>query len=244
MKLVNKRTSECVSELNIKEIIMYKTLKKFTFFICLLFIPLASHAQMNAVINETQQASDLNIDARASVTQDGKLEAVALSGINAPAMHVLKSVYLSVADWGLDLNDKQKNEAPWEARFELNISDASEQNDFSVLKIDEKLIALKPKDDKPYLKGVSITPARYPPSAIRAGIVGTVKTLVKVGRSGEVDEAVILATELNTEAAHWKKQFEKSALVQAYTWKFEPPVTEHDKNYWVVSVPMTFSLSN
>lgn len=113
MKLVNKRTSECVSELNIKEIVMYIALKKFTFFICLIFVPMASHAQMNAVINETQQASDLNIDARASVAQDGKLEAVALSGINAPAMHVLKSVYLSVAGWGLDLNDKQKMKRHW-----------------------------------------------------------------------------------------------------------------------------------
>jgi TonB family protein len=89
----------------------------------------------------------------------------------------------------------------------------------------------------------------YPRQAVQDRASGTVYLLVRVGRQGQVEDAV--AQQVNMAVLDSSHQVErgrqalaKAALQAAWQWTFNPPTSGKDVNadYWVASVPVNFSL--
>ena len=94
-----------------------------------------------------------------------------------------------------------------------------------------------------------MAPPRYPQKAAKSGVSGTVYLALKVGRDGRVDESIVEQVNLTfvaseNEMAHWRENLSRNAVAAAKDWSFHPPVTgsSADDSYWVVRVPVSYSL--
>lgn len=88
---------------------------------------------------------------------------------------------------------------------------------------------------------------RYPEQAARAGVGGTVYTVLKVGRDGRVEEAIAEQVNLRVVAdensmRRWRALLGSAALHAARKWTFLPPSkgAAIDAPYWSARVPVDF----
>lgn len=97
------------------------------------------------------------------------------------------------------------------------------------------------------LSAKSQEPPSYPKRALESGVSGTVYLLVKVGHSGQVDDA--MAEQVNLRAlgnekqmARWRDILADAALEAAKHWVFVPPVKgeKADDEFWTTRVPVDF----
>jgi outer membrane biosynthesis protein TonB len=93
-----------------------------------------------------------------------------------------------------------------------------------------------------------VTPV-YPPEAAHSGVSGTVYLLLRVGRQGQVVDAVAEQVNMtvlgsDTELERWRQVLANSALRAARQWTFDPPTSGKgvDAEYWLVRVPVNFNL--
>ncbi len=93
-------------------------------------------------------------------------------------------------------------------------------------------------------------PPRYPQSAAESRISGTVYLLLRVGRQGQVEDAVAQQINLRAivnapEMNRWRRVLANSALVAARKWTFNPPIKGRhvDDKYWYARVPVDFNLN-
>ncbi|MFC3550656.1 protein tonB [Lysobacter cavernae] len=92
-----------------------------------------------------------------------------------------------------------------------------------------------------------LTPPRYPEKAAYAGVGGSVYLVLKVGRDGQVIDAVAEQVNLRVVTngyamTRWRDMLAKSAMAAAMKWTFTPP-TEGEEvaaPYWSVRVPVDF----
>jgi hypothetical protein len=89
----------------------------------------------------------------------------------------------------------------------------------------------------------------YPAQAAHERVSGTVYLLVRVGRQGQVVDAVaeqVNMTVLGSDAEleRWRQALAKSALRAAMQWTFNPPTSgkDVDAEYWVARVPCNFRM--
>src|SRR4249919_334705 len=98
---------------------------------------------------------------------------------------------------------------------------------------------------------VSMEPPRYPDSAARNGVSGTVYLLVRAGRDGKVSDVFVEQVNLKavadeTTMARWRRMFEDASVWQAKRWTFAPPTEGDDarSDFWVLRVPVMFSFDD
>ena len=105
---------------------------------------------------------------------------------------------------------------------------------------------LKPEED---VRAIRMTPPPYPVDAVRGGVAGAAYLLVKVGRDGKVMDVAteqvnlrVIASE--NEMERWRKVLATASMSQARKWTFTPPTKGDavDDPYWVVRVPVVYSL--
>jgi TonB family protein len=96
---------------------------------------------------------------------------------------------------------------------------------------------------------INMDPPRYPVPAARDGAVGTAYLLLKINRSGKVDDALVEQVNLRVVAdesqmQRWRDMFAKSSLEAAMKWAFVPPTTGDaaDDPYWTVRVPVDYAM--
>ena len=89
----------------------------------------------------------------------------------------------------------------------------------------------------------------YPPEAVHSLVSGTVYLLLRVGRQGQVVDAVseqVNMTVLGSDAEleRWRQVLANSALRAARQWTFDPPTSGKgvDAEYWLARVPVNFNL--
>lgn len=89
----------------------------------------------------------------------------------------------------------------------------------------------------------------YPLSAVDARVSGTAYLLLRIGRQGEVDDAVAQQVNLDWSGdvrnqSRWRKVLGDAALHAARRWTFHTPTTgKHvQDDYWVARVPVVFGL--
>ncbi|WEN15973.1 energy transducer TonB [Rhodanobacter sp. AS-Z3] len=90
---------------------------------------------------------------------------------------------------------------------------------------------------------------RYPEQAARANVAGTVYLVLRVGRTGQVEEAAAEQVNLavvgsDAMLTRWRKAFAESALEAARTWTFHPPTkgSHVNQDHWVARVPVRYFL--
>lgn len=88
---------------------------------------------------------------------------------------------------------------------------------------------------------------RYPEQENFLGVGGTVVTVVRVGRSGKVEQIIVEQTNLkavgrNGAMEQWRKDLERAALAAAKRWTFTPPTVgeEASRQDWSVRIPFAF----
>jgi hypothetical protein len=89
----------------------------------------------------------------------------------------------------------------------------------------------------------------YPREAARSRVSGTVYLLLRVGRQGQVEEAVaeqvnLVVVDNDEEMERWRKMLANSALAAARKWTFNLPTSGKHMNdkYWLALVPVTYGL--
>lgn len=106
-------------------------------------------------------------------------------------------------------------------------------------------------EESDQLTAIELKPPRYPVQAIYAGVHGVVYVVVRVDRSGRVQDAVaelvnlrILGSEREMEQA--RELLAKSALVAARKWTFKPPTRGEwaDQERWSARVPVDYRFAD
>lgn len=94
----------------------------------------------------------------------------------------------------------------------------------------------------------TLAPPRYPRYAGEAAARGTVYVVVKVGRDGTVEDAVVEQVNLRVittegQMAKLRRIFADSALRAALKWTFIPPTEgeEAGEEFWLMRVPVKYS---
>jgi len=93
----------------------------------------------------------------------------------------------------------------------------------------------------------TLFPPRYPEQAARAGVSGTVYTVLRIGRDGRVEDAIAEQVNLRVVAGEsamqrWRDLLAKAAIRAAKEWTFEAPGKgiAVDAPYWSARVPVDF----
>lgn len=94
---------------------------------------------------------------------------------------------------------------------------------------------------------VDMKPPRYPRSAVHDRAQGTVYLVLKVGRQGTVEDAVVEQVNLRIvgserQMENWRRQFADASLGAARRWTFAPPTGGERAGdpYWSLRVPVEF----
>jgi hypothetical protein len=94
-----------------------------------------------------------------------------------------------------------------------------------------------------------LSPPEYPGMAAGANAGGSVYLMLKIGRTGKVEDAVVEQVNLGVvgtekEIAWLRDAFTKSALRQARRWSFIPPTAGPDAGaeFWLMRVPVVYSM--
>jgi TonB family protein len=94
----------------------------------------------------------------------------------------------------------------------------------------------------------TMDPPRYPSAANRAGVGAQTVVVVRIGRSGKVEDAVIEQTNLRVVAdektmARWRDMFEDEALDAAKRWTFKPPTAGDGAGapFWSLRIPVVYT---
>ena len=94
-------------------------------------------------------------------------------------------------------------------------------------------------------------PPHYPIDAARTGAEGTVYLILKLGRSGAVEDVAVERIDLKTigteRQIQWMREtLRKPSMIAARKWTFRVPTAGEnaDKAYWSVRVPVKYSLPN
>lgn len=105
------------------------------------------------------------------------------------------------------------------------------------------------RDDPHGVRSVRMDPPCYPEQAFRAGASGSVYLLVKVGRQGQVEDAIAEQVNLRVlgnegELRLLRNMFAKSAIAATRNWSFRVPTEGEaaEKPFWNVRVPVTYSM--
>jgi hypothetical protein len=98
-----------------------------------------------------------------------------------------------------------------------------------------------------YPTSKNMPPPKFPNAALRGNVSGTVYLVVRIGRSGRVED--VAAEQVNLRVVdsekgmqNWRDLLAKVAEKGARAWEFNPPTSgaELDKPYWLARVPIEF----
>ncbi|MGO1891624.1 MAG: energy transducer TonB, partial [Luteimonas sp.] len=81
----------------------------------------------------------------------------------------------------------------------------------------------------------AMNPPRYPPSALRSGITGTVILIVSVDANGNV-------TDVEVERSSRNRDLDRAAIQAARKWSFNPAVVDGVSSAGLVRIPVDFTL--
>ncbi|HEY0502287.1 MAG TPA: energy transducer TonB [Lysobacter sp.] len=102
-----------------------------------------------------------------------------------------------------------------------------------------------------FVSGKTLSPPRYPKVAGMSHASGTVYVVVRIGRDGRVEDALVERvnlTVIDSESGmkRWRGMLGKAAVEGAREWTFNPPTrgAEVDAPFWLARVPVSFYVNN
>lgn len=106
-------------------------------------------------------------------------------------------------------------------------------------------------EESDQLASIELKPPAYPVQALDAGVQGTVYVVVRVDRSGRVQDAVAELVNLRVlgserEMTRMRGWLAKSALAAARKWTFRPPTRGEwaDQGSWSARVPVAYKFTD
>lgn len=107
------------------------------------------------------------------------------------------------------------------------------------------------RTDGSTVQSASMSPPRYPQSAVDSGVTGTVFLVARVDRSGKVVDVIAEQTNLRVAASpndmkRFRKTLEGASLAAARNWRFTPPTVGDSANdsLWSVRIPISYNLGD
>lgn len=197
-----------------------------------------------------QVEASLLVTGTIDVSTDGRVVAYTLDHADELSAGVVRFIDRTVPNWQFEPIELQDDAARARARMTLRlVSRKLDAERYSV-----RLAATSFVQDRPPASEVragDMDPPRYPHLAARHGVTGTVYTVLKVGRDGAVEDAVIERVNLRViddseRMAEWRDILAEVVLREAHEWTFVPPSQGDAKDapFWSVRVPVDFRLDD
>lgn len=193
-----------------------------------------------------QVESSLLVEGSIDINADGSVAGYALPGEKELPRGLVVMIDRVVPQWRFE--PVELRDGATKARATMSLRFVAKELDDG--KISVEIRSARFGDDTPAESVLSkdmLTPPRYPEVAARAGVGGTVYTVLKIGRDGHVEEAIAQQVNLRIVASEasmrrWRDLLAQSALRAAKDWTFLPPTKGEDVDapYWSVSVPVDF----
>ncbi|KER87979.1 hypothetical protein GW16_03860 [Xanthomonas arboricola pv. celebensis] len=213
-------------------------------------LALLGNAQAGSSSARQLTEASMNVSGTLTLTPEGVVTAVALKDEAQLPVAVRERVKHSIAAWRFDPVKDDGSALP--ATLPMNL-----------------LLVAKPTDDNRYLISIrsahfggeaqdvgsvrskDMQPPAYPVNAFRGGATGVVYLLLKIGRTGKVEDVVAEQVNLTalvpeSKRARWRQEFADASMSKARHWEFLPPTEGPDVNapFWVMRVPVTFEIAS
>ena len=98
------------------------------------------------------------------------------------------------------------------------------------------------------ISAVKMAPPRYPDAAVQTGVQGTVYLALRIGRQGNVEDAIVEQVNLRvigteTQMTRSRELLARATLEKARSWTFNAPKTgkEARLDFWSVRVPVDYT---
>jgi hypothetical protein len=98
------------------------------------------------------------------------------------------------------------------------------------------------------ISAAKMSPPRYPDAAVQTGVQGTVYLALRIGRQGNVEDAIVEQVNLRvigteTQMTRSRELLARASLNKARSWTFNAPKTgkEADLDFWSVRVPVDYT---
>jgi hypothetical protein len=206
----------------------------------------AASAEGSAAVRKRIEASML-VTGSIDVMPDGSVSSYAIDQADKLPPAVVDVIQQNVPGWKFQLDGKQAGAV--KARMSLRIL-AKRADD----KHDSVSISAAQFGENQKVPGENVSyktrqPPRYPQLAMRSHVSGTVYLLVRVGRNGQVEDAVAEQVNLTVYANDndmdlFRNDLAKAAVAAARQWTFNTPtIGKHvGDDYWVARVPVNFNM--
>lgn len=192
-----------------------------------------------------QIESSLLVKGTIDIGADGRVLGHALERRESLPAGVVGMIDQAVPQWRFEAVELREGTTRARAPMSLRIVAKKLDEDSFTVQIRGAQFGSYAPDETPSSR--QMTPPRYPHAAAYAGVGGTVYTVLRIGRDGQVEDAVAEQVNLRVIASEavmmrWRKVLAQAALHAARRWAFNPPTKGEDVDapYWSVRVPVDF----
>ncbi len=179
------------------------------------------------------------------VKADGSVAGYALDGAENLPIGIVKMIAGFAPTWRFEPLKLSANATS--ARAQMNVRLVAKKLDDGTFAVAIRGTQFHQKRPGEEVTSVKLDPPRYPASAARSGVGGSVYLAVKVGRDGRVAEAMSEQVNLRVVTSErdmvvWREMLAKAALKAAQGWTFNPPTKGDgvDEPYWSLRIPVDF----
>ena len=186
-----------------------------------------------------------------TVDHNGRVDAYTLKDPEELPPGVVAFVGNSIDTWAFE--PQKLNGQPVVVRNRMRILVVARPQEEGGYQIRLQSVSFSPLSTKEGYELVSQTmaPPRYPVNAARSGVGGSVYLVLRVGRDGKVQDAVVEQVNLRAVASEGvmdrvRRMFAVASLSAGRGWTFTPPTQgdEASLDYWSVRTPIDFYMGH
>jgi hypothetical protein len=226
---------------------MARTWRAWTVAMALSMVATGVQAQTASEVRKTLEASML-VGGEIEITPQGSVETYNVENAGKLPPEVHRLLEQAIPQW--KFNPVERDGQAVAARSKMNLRLVARKRDDGNY---EMSIRSAQFDGEPQpgatVKGIQMSPPRYPPTAAQFGVGGNVYLLMRVGRDGKVEDVVaeqtnLLVVDSERNMKKWRSLLEQSAIEAARRWTFAPPTQGASVGdaYWQVRVPVSYSM--
>lgn len=213
---------------------------------CLLAWTQGTPAQGVSAVRKQVEASML-VQGEITVDEHGAIAAYTLNDPDKLPQGVEAFVRKSVSNWSFD--PPIVDGKPVRLRNDMSLLLVAKKvaDDSFIMRVQAASFYPKSTRDGYAISNTNLEPPRYPTTAMREGVQGTVYLIVKVGRDGRVQDVMAEQVNLRVVASGSMMSKFRTMLADASTdaakaWQFTPPTrgAGSDAEFWSVRVPVDF----
>lgn len=192
-----------------------------------------------------QVESSMLVTGAIDIKADGRVGGFQLDKRESLSEAVAGLIDRSIPLWRFEPMRVQGQPVSAKARMSLRVVAKKQNDDQFLLDIRSASFDAGSRTSGEAIKGIAMTPPKYPETAYRMGVKGTVYLIVRINPQGTVDD--VFTEQVNLKVVGNEKQMArgrdllgKSAMQAAKSWTFDVP-TGTDDEFWTVRVPVAYA---